>query len=420
MTGLKRKLTIKDGIALGIGSIMGSGILFLPSLSYQLAGQDVLTAWALTTAFCVPLLLIFSDMVKAVPNEHGIGGFLELGLGKHLAASTPILLLGTVGIGMPSAALIAARYLTRYIGGGSLVAAITALTLIAVSVAANLLGVRTGSLFQRIVAFGLFVLGVALFALTLPLALPKLADIHPVWDLKLILTGSVVAFWAFAGFENMTFTAGEFKNPHRDIMVSIATSLLLCGALYIGLTANFVALIPADRVDTIVGLSQLAEVTSQKAAAAFLVTMFAIGAVLINLTSWSWGISRLVFASGGNGALPRYFGVLSKNDVPKRALLGMFFLFSTVVLLATIFPAWFESGLQVVSTNFVFLYLLSLVSYTIYSKNKWKKALGVVLSALLVFTLTTSGWLLLYPIALTGLAALRSWKYERYEAKGGI
>ena len=410
---LARQLTIKDGIALGIGSIMGSGILFLPSFSYGLSGADVLIAWVMTTLFCLPLLIVFSDMVRAVPNEHGVEGFLKLGLGKHIAAGLPILLLGTVCIGMPSAALIAGRYVSRYFEAGTGIAVIIALGLILLATATNIFGIKTGSLFQRWVAFLLFIVGGGLFFTTIPEALPKLGEVTLTWNWSAILAGSIIAFWAFAGFENMTFMAGEFKNPHRDILISIAVSLLLCGALYIGLTANVVALIPRDEVNNIVGLYQLAESVQQRELATALIVLFALGAVAINLTSWCWGVSRLVYASAASGAMPQYFHNLSDKNVPKRALVFLLVVFSAVVVVASAVPEWFERGLQVVSTNFVVLYLLCIQSYTIYSKSLVKKLLGGVLAIALLAVLTSSGWMVLYPAGLVGVAAIRSLILDR-------
>ena len=61
---LKRQLTLKNGIPLGIGSILGSGILFLPSLAYSISGQNVGYVWLLSILLCLPLLIIFTEMVK--------------------------------------------------------------------------------------------------------------------------------------------------------------------------------------------------------------------------------------------------------------------------------------------------------------------------------------------------------------------
>jgi hypothetical protein len=76
--------------------------------------------------------------------------------------------------------------------------------------------------------------------------------------------------------------------------------------------------------------------------------------------------------------------------------------------MASQFPGLFEKGLQIVSTNFVFLYLLCILSYVVYSKSLAKKLLGLVLAVLLVSALTSSGWLVLYPISLVIVAATRS------------
>lgn len=64
MSNLNKVLTVKDGVVLGIGSIMGSGILFLPSFSYSLSGPDALLGWVITTLLCFPLLIIFKEMVQ--------------------------------------------------------------------------------------------------------------------------------------------------------------------------------------------------------------------------------------------------------------------------------------------------------------------------------------------------------------------
>ena len=53
---LERQLTLKNGIPLGIGSIIGSGILFLPSLTYSISGQK---CW-LCLDYFYPTLLSFA------------------------------------------------------------------------------------------------------------------------------------------------------------------------------------------------------------------------------------------------------------------------------------------------------------------------------------------------------------------------
>ena len=42
MNKLKKDLGLFDGVALGVGSIMGSGILFLPSYIFSIANSGLL------------------------------------------------------------------------------------------------------------------------------------------------------------------------------------------------------------------------------------------------------------------------------------------------------------------------------------------------------------------------------------------
>jgi amino acid efflux transporter len=61
-------LTRWQGIPLAIGSIAGSGILFLPSAVYSRAGNNCLVVWAIATLMCLPMLLMFEDMVRSNPD----------------------------------------------------------------------------------------------------------------------------------------------------------------------------------------------------------------------------------------------------------------------------------------------------------------------------------------------------------------
>jgi len=58
------KYTTWNGITRAIGSVIGSGILFLPSYTYSIAGGDVLIVWLLTIAICIPGVVFLSDMVS--------------------------------------------------------------------------------------------------------------------------------------------------------------------------------------------------------------------------------------------------------------------------------------------------------------------------------------------------------------------
>ena len=407
MGQLKKTLGLLDGTTLAIGSIIGSGILFLPSLTFSIAKYDVAIVWPLATLLCIPLLFIFSDMLRVTPNAEGIESFIQLGLGKNVASSIPIIFLGTVTLGMPSAAIIAGQYASRAANIPTAVP-IVAYSLIVIAIVVNFLGGKLSGKINTLVAFSLFVVGGIVVFMTAREAVPLYSSIQPVYEFSSISKAIVLAFWAYAGFENLSFIAGEFKNPKRDYFLSMIIALVVCGLLYFALSINYAALIGGNTVDPIAGLSQLTTLAGLSPAFSVLLALFAIFCVLINLISWTWGISRLIFSSANKGFLPRYFGI-QKNDIPQRAtlLLGSIFLVTLSIGIAV--PEYFGPALKVVSTNFVFIYVLCLISYVVYVKSPIKRLVGLILLSGLLVILFSSGWLLLYPISLT----LVSWSLQR-------
>src|SRR6266498_3609945 len=96
------QLTRWQGIPLAIGSIAGSGILFLPSAVYSRAGNNVLVVWAIATLMSLPMLLMFEDMVRTNPDGRSVEAFVGMGLGPVFGRAVPLMYIGVVVVGLPS------------------------------------------------------------------------------------------------------------------------------------------------------------------------------------------------------------------------------------------------------------------------------------------------------------------------------
>src|SRR4029077_21021370 len=64
-----------------------------------------------------------------------------------------------------------------------------------------------------------------------------------------ILSGAVLAFFAFTGFEVISTSTQEAKRPARDIPFALIASFCLCGVLYIATTLVMTGLVPYLRLD---------------------------------------------------------------------------------------------------------------------------------------------------------------------------
>ena len=407
MSGLSKKLNLLDGVALGIGSIMGSGALFLPSYSYAIGGDGAILAWMLTTLLCLPLIIVFKAMVNKVPNESGLHGWVSLGLGEKVGAAVPFILLGTVSLGMPSAAIIAGKYVSNTFLLDQTVTLFVAISIVVLASGTNLLGIELSSRNQRLVSLALFLLAGSLAAMSAPMAFERLPTKTFKFGWNDTVLAAVICFWAFAGFENMSFMAGEFKNPKRDLPLAIAYSLIICSLIYISLTFNYLLIGETGDESSLDGLRVLGEALPSPYFAKQIIWVFAVTAVLMNFISWVWGISRLIFSTANQGLLPATLGKIDEqNGIPRNAILLLSAGFIINIFIFSHWPDVMDLCLKLVSTNFLFLYLLAITSYLRLNTSHGERALGVILTIICSYGLFTTGYLVLYPISILILSVL--------------
>jgi amino acid efflux transporter len=350
---LPRTLGLGGGIVLAVGSIAGSGILFLPSTIYVIAGSDSLVVWVVAALLCVPLLGVFGALMRQVPGGTGLEGFVALGLGRRVAALVPGLLLVVFYPAMAAAMLVAGGY----VSSSTPVRLGVALAIIAVTTVGALRGARGAARLQVAVVWTTLAAAVALVVLT---SGGSYGAIRPTFgDFGAIAQAVLVAFWGFAGFENMTFVAGELRNPRRDYLIAVGVALGGYCVLAMALTANIAALIPRGEVDQLAGVAQLADY----APGGVVIVVLAVALVQAGASSWVWGISRLLYSTARDGRLPAWFAGLDRRGVPRRAILSLTVPGACCTCVAAAWPGLILPFVTFASAVFVSLYALAVASF---------------------------------------------------------
>ncbi len=406
---MTQKLRLTQSIPLGIGSILGSGVLFLPSLTYKVALNDVLISWLLIIALCIPGILFFSEMLEGVDKDNSsMSDLVSLGLGKHIAHSTHVILLGTVIFGMPSAAIIAGNYMAKAFSVDSFTVLVPFLILL-ISFVVCYRGVKASSRVASVITIILLIIATYLIVTTFR-PLESYQAIKPSFNLGNIYEGAVLAFWAFAGFENLTFLYDKFEKPRRDLILTIAISVIFCGLIYIFLVCNYAALVPVGNIDDTVGLLQLTGNGEGHLSLIYVIGGFALFSVIINFLSWTSGIESLIVKSVRKGILKKELVYIFATEKSPLIVLFCVFAFNTGVGLAS--PDAFNNILKTVSSNFLILYTMLVASYVLYTKSKIKKIVSGALLILLLVTISSSGSLLVYPLILFLFSVLSSLRNE--------
>ncbi|PAJ86095.1 APC family permease [Burkholderia ubonensis] len=414
MTTLRRQISLSSGIALAVGMVVGSGLFGLPGLALQISSpQTAAWGWLICTLACLPLIWIFAVLGARFASAAGISRYVEAALGQRAGYGVTAVLCGTFSLSVPALAMIGGSYALTAFGmePGKLLVVSSVFLLIAVLF--NLSGVRTTTLINK-VSLLLIVATVILLAV---LRLPDLITGSRLWatpDISTMNLGSlwkvtVLIFWAYLGWENMSFGLEEFENPDKTIKQVYFLSFVTVVILYFALAATMNgASIHDPNVNVTQGIANLVPLQWRQ--------VFSIATLIIilaNANAWVFGASRLFYSAGRNGLLPSVFGELDSRGTPRNALLLLATCFAIVLGASAIFHLRIEDLVLIANQNFLILYVASLYCF-------WKIETGPIRWPLTLFGLVSCAFLLagfsykiLYPVALLALGML----YQQYRSK---
>lgn len=274
--GLRRVLGAWDGALITIGAVIGTGI-FITSADIVRAlphGGLLLLVWAVGGLLTLAGALTYAELGVLYPDAGGIYTFLKEAYGPlwgFLYGWAAFLVIMSGGVAALAVAFgiyfgsffpffsIDHVLVTVPVGGwtwtlsGGQLAAVGA---IVVLTAVNYLGVREGAALQNLLtvlkvgAIVAFVgLGFALpakHAIGIASPLPNLGGGGGAALLAAFGVSMVAALWTYDGWYGLTFSAGEMRNPGRNLPVGLIAGCAVIMALYLGLNVVYLRALPLD------------------------------------------------------------------------------------------------------------------------------------------------------------------------------
>ncbi len=281
---LLRQIGLFDATMIMVGMVIGSGIFLSTGIiaaSIPSAGL-ILLAWVVGGLLTLAGAFIYAELGAAMPEAGGqfvyihkaygelaaflfgwmfffaymTGGIASLALAfaEYLAYFFPVLGTGNVLLGLGTGPLS--------LSAGELVA----VGCIALFTLVNMVGVRIGTTVQNVltvVKVGTILTFVGL-AFTIGKTQPMdLTAIPPDLGLGQIVTGFAVALvavsWAFDGWNNITFVAGEITDPHRNLTRTLIFGAVIITVIYLVMNVVYLMSMP---VTEIAGAYRVAEVSA--------------------------------------------------------------------------------------------------------------------------------------------------------------
>jgi amino acid transporter len=338
----------------GTGVTVGAGIYVLIGPVALYAGNYA--PWAFFLAAVVMGLTVasYAELCARFPVAAGEAAYVRNAFRSRLLSRlTGLLMIASAVVASATVVLGASGYVAQFVDwprpvvGGIIIGALGAVAILGV-----LESVLVASLFTLVEVAGLVVIvgigiaagvpvGTALFVSPFASSLP----------LPGLAFASVLAFFAFIGFEDLTNMAEETLAPERTMPIAMAATLVVTTVLYMLVTAIAVASVPiAELANSHAPLSlvfmRLTNISSTA------MTAIAIVATLNTILAEITMATRVLYGMARQGDLPRHFGfVHRRTSTPVLATIAI----SSMIFLLTLFVPLIElAGATSVATLVVF------------------------------------------------------------------
>src|SRR6185312_6392753 len=118
--------------------------------------------------------------------------------------------------------------------------------------------------------------------------------------------GAAYIFFAYIGFDAVSTTAQEAKNPQRDLPIGIIASLLVCTVLYIAIAAVLTGMVPWREVNIEAPLT-VAFLDRGLTKSSYLITAGALAGLTSVMLVMLLGQTRVLYSMANDGLLPKKF-----------------------------------------------------------------------------------------------------------------
>lgn len=355
MSASASRLSLSTGVAIVVGSIIGSGLFIKPaSMAAQLASPGwLLLIWVGAGVMSLLGALVFAELGAMLPKTGGL--FVHF---HHLFGAPMAFLYGWSAFSIINTASVAAiafvcasyigqfvplaqcseEFIIRYAlpipGLGTLypfkdigIKAVAIGLVMGFSVV-NAKSLRAGGRFQQVSAIVNFSI-IALLSFGLLSAengsLTNLSTSYTFTDRLALVSGIVAAFtgafFAYDGWINIVSMAGEIRDPQKNIPRSLVLGVVICMLIYILINFSYLYVLPVDQMAqsplVAADAMRLAHGNGFALLAGGMIVCCTLGAINANVMA----TARVTYAMGRDGVLSGWFGQLDKRaGTPSNAL----------------------------------------------------------------------------------------------------
>ena len=437
-TGFKPSLGLLDATMIVAGSMIGSGIFIVSADITRNVGSAgwLITVWAITGFMTLIAAVSYGELSGMYPKAGGQYVYLKEAYNPLIAFMYGWSFFSVIQTATIAAVAVAFARFTAYlfpaIGENNILADLGFMRISAAQVVAILLillltytntkGIKEGKIIQTsfttaklLSLFGLILFGFLLvkhnywnenwqtgFKSVQDLGLDQKGQVPTGWKpisasvlLGAIAVAMVGSIFSSDAWNNVTFIAGEIKNPKRNIGLSLFLGTLIVTVIYVAANLMYLYVLPLNGL-AFAQNDRVAVVAAQQIFGAAGTMVIAI-MIMVSTFGCNNGLilagARVYYSMARDGLFFKKAGELNKNAVPGYALWIQSFVACLLCL-----SGRYGDLLTMVSFVVVILYVITIIGIFILRKKKPGaerpyKAFGYPVLPILYIILATGFWM---------------------------
>ena len=331
---LKRTMGRSALLFFSVGSIIGSGIFVILGVAIPKAGPAVLLSFVLAAVAALLSALSYAELASAIPASGSSYSYAYVTLGELVAWVVGWMLMLEYGVSVAAVAVGWGEYLNSFLAafgvtippqfasppGEGGVFNIPALIVVLACAFLLIRGASESAKVNSVMV--LLKIGILLFFSAVAFTAFDGNNLTPFLPLGLlgVTAAAGQVFFSYIGFDAASTAGEEARNPRRDLPFAIIGSLVIVTALYLIVTLAALGAQPWNQDSGNSSEAILATIADRAVGGSWAGVIIAIGAiisifsvVLVTL----YGQTRILFAMGRDGLLPKIFTRVSpKSQTP--------------------------------------------------------------------------------------------------------
>lgn len=325
-----------DLLTIGIGAVIGTGIFILPgTVAAKEAGPGVTLSFLIAALVCTLASMCYAELSSSIPVAGSAYSYGNILYGEVIGwiLGWALILEYMLSVAAVSAGWASyfnsllhsfGLHIPRHFEGPFDPLNGTYLNLWAV-VSVLLIGIllsrgmkasmkfNNAAVLIKIAIIFIFI-GVGLFFIK-----PKNYQPFTPYGTTGVLRGATTVFFAFLGFDVVSSSAAEVKNPKKNMPIGIIGTLIVAALLYMGVSVVLTGMVNYKQLDVANPVAYALKVVNQ----GWVADLLSIGAIVgmsTMMLTMIYSSSRLIYSIGRDGLLPSFLGKIDKHGLPENAL----------------------------------------------------------------------------------------------------